>query len=875
MSETTSRLNEALSGRYEIERKLGEGGMATVYLAHDERHDRSVAIKVLRPELAAVIGSERFLAEIRMTANLQHPHILTLHDSGDADGLLYYVMPYIDGESLRDRLDRERQLPVEEAVRLSVHIAEALDYAHRHGVIHRDIKPANILLHEGQPMIADFGIAKAVSTVGAGRLTETGMSLGTPSYMSPEQATGDQEVTAATDTYSLACVLYEMLTGEPPFTGPTAQAILARILADEPTSASTQRKSVPPSVDAALTKALERLPADRFPDTGEFARALEDPSFARKTAGLLDGPRGGRWTWITTVLALSTVVLAVVAARSFMRPGSAPPVLRLAVDLPEDQGLAAATGPRIAIAPDGRRLAYVGRGPGQPTRIWIRDLDRLRATAIPETEGASSPVFSPDGRAVAFLQASAIRTAPTAGGPPTTLTDGIGGDFAGALSWGDDGFIYLAHRGLFRVPMSGGDLEAVGARDSLGRWHLHPEVLPGSRVVVFSLGLNETRVTNELAAVDLESGAMRVLGSGVMARYMTTGHLAIVEADGSLSIALFDEDRLEITGPVRKLDLDIRIWEWGATDLSLSPSGTLVYTTGSAEPRRQVVWVDRNGFEQPLDPAWFGPYESVALSPDGSRLAVGTGFGAEPQLWIRTLETGAVARLTLEGTLNRRPVWSDDGETLTFISQRGGNRDLYRKRADGLGEAEVVLDLERHVDEHDWSADGEWLVYRVGISGGEGRDIYARRRDGEDIVVAANPAFDERGPTLSPDSRLLAYQSSEAGRWNVYVRPFPEVESDRLQVSVNGGTRPVWSEDGDTLFFISGADSLVAARLRRAPRLELLSAERLFSTSGYFNDFDKQNGDDVFVFIKNDVSSGEERLVLVQGFFEELRQDRP
>ena len=278
MSDPIARLNAALEGRYAIERELGEGGMATVYLAQDIKHNRKVALKVLKPELSAVLGAERFLAEIRTTANLQHPHILPLFDSGEADRFLFYVMPYVEGESLREKLERETQLPVDEAVRIAREMAEALDYAYRHGVIHRDIKPANILLHEGRPLIADFGIALAVGTAGA-RLTETGLSLGTPYYMSPEQATGDQQVGPAADLYALGCVLYEMLIGEPPYLGATAQAVLGKIIQGGPVSATEERPTVPANVDAAIRRVLEKLPADRFTSAQDFARALGDPAF--------------------------------------------------------------------------------------------------------------------------------------------------------------------------------------------------------------------------------------------------------------------------------------------------------------------------------------------------------------------------------------------------------------------------------------------------------------------------------------------------------------------------------------------------------------------------------------------------------------------
>ena len=278
MPMTLEQLSAALADRYRVERELGAGGMATVYLAHDLRHDRKVALKVLRPELAAVIGGERFLAEIRTTANLQHPHILALFDSGRVGGagsgteIVFYVMPFVEGESLRDRISREKQLPVHEAVRIAREVADALEYAHRHTVIHRDVKPENILLHGGHALVADFGIALAASrSDGGARMTETGMSLGTPHYMSPEQAMGERDITARSDVYALGCVLYEMLTGEPPFTGPTPQAIVARVMTEEPRSLTLQRKSVPPEVDAAVVRALEKLPADRFPSAAAFA----------------------------------------------------------------------------------------------------------------------------------------------------------------------------------------------------------------------------------------------------------------------------------------------------------------------------------------------------------------------------------------------------------------------------------------------------------------------------------------------------------------------------------------------------------------------------------------------------------------------------
>src|SRR5712691_859157 len=305
MADHSERVRASLAGRYTIERELGRGGMATVYLARDLKHDRLVAVKVLRPELAAILGAERFLREIRLTAQLQHPHILTLIDSGEADGFLYYVMPYVEGESLRQHLEREAQLPLDEALRITRVIASALDFAHARGIIHRDIKNENVMLHQGEAMVADFGIALAVSESGRERLTETGISLGTPAYMSPEQTTGEAKLDGRSDQYSLACVLYEMLAGEPPYTGPTAQAIIATRLTEPIPHLGTVRR-VSAAVEAAVTRALAKAPADRFATAGAFVAAL--------TAG---STRPTHARWRSAGVALAVLITSGAAARFY------------------------------------------------------------------------------------------------------------------------------------------------------------------------------------------------------------------------------------------------------------------------------------------------------------------------------------------------------------------------------------------------------------------------------------------------------------------------------------------------------------------------------------------------------------------------------
>ncbi|MDP3773784.1 MAG: protein kinase, partial [Gemmatimonadales bacterium] len=347
----TARLSTALADRYRIERELGAGGMATVYLAKDLKHDREVALKVLRPELAAILGGDRFLNEIKITARLDHPHILTLIDSGAAEGFLYYVLPYVRGESLRDKLDRDKQLGIDEALAIAKQVAGALDYAHRQGVIHRDIKPENILLQEGEAMLADFGIALAVKEAGGNRLTETGLSLGTPQYMSPEQATGDRTLDARSDVYSLAAVLYEMLAGEPPVTGPTAQAMIAKLMTERPVRLRVVRDTVPEGIDSAVAKALAKTPADRFASAAELADAL---------AHAAEAPAAPRQMqrWLAGAVVAAVLLVLGAAGWLMMRRGPARPGAFTAqlVQLTTDGNA------RLpALSPDGTRLAYVSR----------------------------------------------------------------------------------------------------------------------------------------------------------------------------------------------------------------------------------------------------------------------------------------------------------------------------------------------------------------------------------------------------------------------------------------------------------------------------------------------------------------------------------
>src|SRR5437899_1660094 len=395
MPDPLAALLASLAQHYTIEREAGVGGMATVYVARDLKHDRHVALKVLKPELAALLGIERFLSEIRVTAHLQHPHILPLFDSGQAAGLIYYVMPHVEGESLRQRLAREKQLPLETAIEITRAVASALDYAHRHGVIHRDIKPENILFQDGQAVVADFGIALALSAAGGSRLTETGLSLGTPQYMSPEQATGDRTLDARSDIYSLASVLYEMLAGEPPHTGPTVQSVIAKVLTDRPRPLRALRDAVPPPLEAAVQKALAKVPADRYGSAAQFAEAL---THAPATA-TLEVPTAGDHGPRARALALAPWALALLAAGTaawgWLRPAPKPlaaPIVRFSLTFEPGFQASDARGSPVALAPDGSRIVYAGTDSLGTRWLFSRGFARVEPALIPGTAGAGQSV---------------------------------------------------------------------------------------------------------------------------------------------------------------------------------------------------------------------------------------------------------------------------------------------------------------------------------------------------------------------------------------------------------------------------------------------------------------------------------------------------
>jgi len=897
MPDTTERLSAALADRYVIERELGQGGMATVYLAHDVKHDRKVALKVLRPELSAILGAERFLAEIKTTANLQHPHILGLHDSGEADGMVFYVMPYVEGESLRDRLTREQQLPIDDAVRIAREVADALEYAHGHGVIHRDIKPENILLHGGHALVADFGIALAVSRSDGGtRMTETGMSLGTPHYMSPEQAMGEREITAKSDVYALGCVLYEMLAGEPPFAGPTAQAIVARVLTEEPRSLTLQRRTVPPHVDAAVQKALAKLPADRFGSAAEFSVALTNPAFGLTAATARSAlpassavPPAGRRSAVVPVLIVLTAVSATLAAWGWLRARAAEhqPAVWQYITL-GDSIVVALEGPNMSLSPDGASL--VVRSSLQNGLLWLKRKGALDPRPIPGTERPLSPVFSPDGEWVAFISDGRLKKVRVTGGPTVTLADTAGGGF-GSVAWLDDGtLIYGVPRQneLRRVDAAGGT-STVALRDStlVGGGMGQPVALPRARGVLFQY-CGPGCATTDIHVLDLRTGTQKLLLSGVVqAWYLSNGDLLFARRDGVVLAAPFDLDRLEITGEAQPVLEGVAVnTGLGFAHLVTSRSGTIVYihSTG-ASADNVVVRAGRDGTTAPTDTSWYGPFTSIDLSPDGRRIATGVADGANLNVWLKTLDYGPFTRLSF-GNRDRRPAWSPDGRLVAFIrdstgsNARGGiTNAVYARPADASGPERLLGRIDRQVQEVAWSPDGRWLLLRTDNGTVGAGDIVGLRTDGDTtpVPLAATP-FTELNPAVSPDGHWLAYTSDESGTNEVYVRSFPGTDGGVQQVSIGGGSSPVWSARGRELFYVDARGHLVAAQIRQATSFAVDRRIALFDASGYgLSAFQRSFAvapDGTFLFLRNREATGDRapRIVWVDHWLGDLER---
>ena len=889
------RFATAFQGRYRLDREIGTGGMATVWLAHDLRHDRKVAIKVMHPELAAAIGADRFLAEIRVTANLQHPHILPLHDSGHVPGtgseasVLYYVMPFVQGESLRDRLQRERLLPLADAIAIVRDVASALDYAHRQGVIHRDIKPENILLHDGRPVVADFGIALAITAAGTSRMTQTGLSLGTPQYMSPEQAMGERSVDKRTDIYALGAVLYEMLTGEPPFTGATVQAIVAKVMSERPVPPSTVRDTVPLHVEDAVLTALAKLPADRFGSASEFSHALGQPAGASSltTASRRAHAPVAAWRrWVAPVVAAAGVVLAVLAwaSRGRQTPNDHVPVMRFEIPIPDSLRLQ-----KVVLTPDGTRLLLsTDVGPF----VYTMADARLARLEIPGVKAATDVDVTPDGKTLVFRDGIVVKTMPFPAGAVRTMDDSLL-----TVRVGDDGYAYGRRWArIRRISLATGVAETIrfsdslrAAVDSLFGEVGEPFPVPGGRGVLFTI-TTYAPARNQIAALDVTSGRVTVapnvdIPSARLIGFSGTGHVLIRGLDAVYAMP-FDQRRLEFTDAPEQVVSNVpapSMWCIGTTCSSSSTNAqSLVYVIS---PLPTPALVNRHGEWRSLPgiPANLVFHRALA-SPDGRMLAaqVEDKSGLRQDIWTYRMPAGPATRLTT-GTdgFFWAPRWIGN-ETVRYASVSRAGEAIHAMTADGTRPSQVILrrtggfaySIAHHPDgrriatttcvaksdtsRSNYSAEAECKQWALGI-------LFT---DHPDSVIAIGDAQARVGE-FSPDGRFIAFLAREVGRHELFVKPLDGTDA-RWRVSQNGASQPRWSRDGRTLYFIAN-DSLYATEWRAGSPSPVGSSRALFRLGVLRESYDPMPGDSTFIFVAPNQAE-KTRIVVIANFVEQLRR---
>ena len=779
--------------------------MAVVFLATDTKHNRQVAVKVLRPELSAVVGADRFLREIQVTSQLQHPHILPLYDSGAAAGLLYYVMPVIRGESLRDRLTREQQLPIRDAVAIARAVAGALDYAHREGVVHRDIKPENILLHDGQPVLSDFGIALAVRAAGGERLTQTGFSLGTPSYMSPEQVSGERFIDARADVYALGCVLYEMLAGEPPFTGPNPQAVIAAALTGGAVPLNRRRPTVSQDLAAAVHRALEPVPADRFSTAAEFGNALG------AAATVPVRPRPARRRVYAALVCGGVLVGGLLGAgvvTRTIRP-AAPASRHLNLLLPEHRPVALA-GPSpaqgwqtaIALSPRGDQLAYI-TPQGRTTMLAVRPLEGDSAVVLRGTEGAYLPFYSPDGQWIAFFSGTLLRKVPAAGGDPVTLVqvDRI----TGALWAGGDRILVFENEGfdLHWISATGVSADSVV---HLGTQFGTPGLLPGGEWAVGQLGSGQLALLSlrdglELAVtrrgvLALDSVQQSDLLFGTSPHWIEPGYLVYAAGDGDLMALPFDGPRRRVRGEPAPVLNGVRMEAgFGYAEFAMVPEGTLVYVPGLNQLYVTPAFVGPGGHIDTL-PFPRGPYVQPRISPDGTLLAaqMRNPVGGW-QVLLMDLATGLRRQVPVEGNYRPYPAsWMPSGRELMIGLWDPVQFVNYGARIQSL-ETGQWTDLQLYGASYlSVAPDGKSMIFSDWHTG----DLYLRSL-GEDTTRRSIPG---RGfaASFSPDSRWAAWGSVAGG---IQVSPVPATGA--IYTAAERGQQPLWSPQGDALIYRDGS----------------------------------------------------------------------
>jgi hypothetical protein len=860
-------------GPYEILSTLGSGGMGEVYRARDTKLNRDVALKIL-PDAVAGDPSRfaRFTREAQTLAALNHPNIAHIHGLEEFNGLRALVMELVEGEDLAVRIARG-PIPMADALSIAKQIAEALEAAHEQGIIHRDLKPANIKVRDdGTVKVLDFGLAKALDPVGSApnvsqsptittpAMTQAGIILGTAGYMSPEQARGKTADRRA-DIWSFAVVLFEMLTGRRAFEGDDISVTLASVLKTDP-----DWKALPPATPAGLRRLLSRClkkdPKERVQAIGDARIEIIELLSGTPDETVATRPAISRWRFVATasVTFVAGLVIAATATRVLIRPAPAATLhpMRFAIVPPAGEAFTIqATDRNLVLSPDGTRLVYVG-GFGDGSRLLVRALDQLDAVPLRGITGARDPFISPDGRWVGFFTGDGeLKKVPIGGGPAVSLCR-ISGQPRGA-SWGPDDTIVFAtndpRTGLFRVSAGGGEPNALTTPDRAHgeQNHLFPSVLPGGRAVLFTIATTTGLIDNaQVAVLDVMTGQRKTLiRSGSQAEYVDTGHLVYAVA-GTLRAARFDPVRLDVlSDPVPVVDE--QVVANGRAKFSVSRQGTLAYVPGGAEGTRSLVWVDRHGHEEPITAAAPRAYTYPRLSPDGTRLALDI-HDQENDLWIWDLARQTLTRLTDAPALDMYPVWTPDGRRIVFASTRGGGTsNLYWQAADRTGTVERLTTSPNEQVPTSISPDGTRLVLRE-LTPKTSFNLRVLRMEGSslapgtDAVAApeASPSmgrgagqrpteplvqtiFTEDNGELSPDGHWLAYQSNESGRNQIYVRPFPNVDSGHWQISTSGGTRPLWARSGRELFYLDGTNAVTSVPMQTTTTFSPGNPTTLFS----------------------------------------------
>jgi Tol biopolymer transport system component len=813
MSEIPDRLVAALADRYRIEREVGAGGMATVYLAHDLRHDRPVAIKVLKPELAAAIGADRFLAEIRTTANLQHPHILPLFDSGEAGGFLFYVMPYVEGETLRARLSREKQLSIAMASRIATEVASALDYAHRHGVIHRDIKPENILLHDGAALVADFGIALAVSAARTGeRITQTGMSVGTPQYMSPEQASGERDITGRADIYALGAVTYEMLVGEPPFTGPSTQTIVAKIMTEDPRRLIPQRRSIPPALEDAVLTSLEKLPADRFESAADFARAMTGDQSARRASGRRDSAAPSRRGLLLSIAGAAAIIaIAFFAGRRFGRPGLPIASFGRSTKVTWDRGMEI----EPAISPDGRYVAYAA-GTTASMRIFIRQVAGGRPTQLTDDSLAlqTNPSWSSDGSRILFLSGGGVFSAPSSGGPARPeMQRATQGPIVSAV-WSPDGASLAYSVGdTVYIRSSDGRVRPLARilEASLCQWSPNAELIACasgnsyySRLGFLFGNLSPSRVV----VTRVRDGTESVVSDAISVNQCPTW-----SHDGrwlyfvSSRMGPRDIYAVRISRDGRADDVPERLTiGLNPHSISLSASSTrFAYDVYTGTSNISSLPFPPNGAtEANATPVTAGAQviEGIMASQDGKWIFYSSDVSGNSDVYRQRLPVGVPEQLTSDPADDFSPVPSPDGREVAFHSWRSGTRDIYILSLDG-GPVRAAASTPAQESQPNWAPDGRALTFAMFPSNG----VWVVRKNASGNWGTAVERAPRGGwPIWSPDGKWNAYSTYFLGGSLMVMNPdsgAPRMVLDSANSAGAPVEMPLWSGDSKTLYFKS------------------------------------------------------------------------